>query len=57
MFKNIKNFLTKYKIKENENENLLLLFGQIHSKLNNNSNYQDINEKEFKVFSQWGSMT
>ncbi len=54
MLKNIKNFLTKSKLKEKENENLLLLLGQFHSKLNNNSNYQDINEKEFKVFSQWG---
>ena len=54
MFKKLKNYIKKINDKEKSDENTLLLLGQIYSKLNESLNYKDINDKEFKIFSQWG---
>ena len=51
----IKNLGNTKNNKDNiEHENLMLSVGQIQSKLNANSKSLNINDYEFKVFSQWG---
>ena len=37
-----------------DSQNIQVLLGQIQSKLNSEANYEDINDNEFKIFSQWG---
>ena len=53
MIKKILNLL-KIKNKEKFNDDLMLSLGQIQSKLNLNGNKKNLNDYEFKVFSQWG---
>ena len=53
MIRKILNFFTKSKQKNNI-DNLMLSVGQIHSKLNSNMIKKNLNDFEFKVFSQWG---
>jgi hypothetical protein len=49
------NFLKdNFKKKNLDHQNLILLIGQVHAKLNLNSNSKNINDYEFKAFSQWG---
>tara|TARA_B110000483_G_C18136855_1_gene519838 strand:- start:316 stop:1191 length:876 start_codon:yes stop_codon:yes gene_type:complete len=49
------NFLKdNFKKKNLDHQNLMLLIGQVHAKLNLNSNSKNINDYEFKAFSQWG---
>ena len=44
----------KNKNKNKNNEYSTLSIGQIHSKINSKLNKENINEYEFKCFSQWG---
>lgn len=53
MIKKILN-LFKTNNKEKLNDDLMLSLGQIQSKLNLNENKKNLNDYEFKVFSQWG---
>lgn len=54
MIKKIFNILKKKSFDKKISDELLLSLGQIQSKLNSNLNKQNINDYEFKVFSQWG---
>ena len=55
MIKKIFNILKKkFDNKKIASDELLLSLGQIQSKLNLNLNRENINDYEFKAFSQWG---
>ena len=55
MINKILNFLNLKKKKDDSNyENVILLLGQIQSKLNSDFKSKNINDYEFKAFSQWG---
>lgn len=55
MIKKILNLLKGNKKNNNlDYDNIMLSIGQIQSKLNLNLNSKNINDHEFKVFSQWG---
>ena len=50
----IEKIINFFKNKNKNNDDLTLSMGQIHSKINSKLNKENINEYEFKCFSQWG---
>ena len=50
----IEKIINFFRNKNKNNDYLTLSMGQIHSKINSTLNKENINEYEFKCFSQWG---